>query len=124
MTRITSTVMIFLILLNGGVTVMEASGLSEDIGITLAPGVSDAMNNVVQDMKDGFSPDIGVVESLISMLTAGLNLFRVLVEGTYAAPQMFLNLGFPDWAVSTFFAPLYIISTLELMFIATGRDMV
>jgi len=124
MTRITSTVMIFLILMNGGVTVMEASGLSEDLGVTLAPGISDAMNNVVENMRDGFSPDIGVIESLISMLTAGLNLFRVVIEGTYAAPQMFLNLGFPDWIVSTFFAPMYVISTLELMFIATGRDMV
>jgi hypothetical protein len=113
-----------MILLNGSTTIMAASGLSEDIGIELAPGVNDAMQNVVDDMKKGFSPDIGVIESLISMLTAGLNLFKVVVEGLYAAPSMFINLGFPAWAVNVLMAPLYLISTLEMMFIATGRDMV
>jgi hypothetical protein len=124
MTRITSTILIFMLLLNGATTVMTASGLSEDIGVTLAPGVNDAMNTVIDEMEDGFSPDVGVIESLISMLTAGLNLFRVVVEGLYAAPAMFMNLGFPAWMVTTLFAPLYLISTLELMFIATGRDMI
>lgn len=124
MTRISSTVLVFMILLNGATTVMEASGLSEDMGITLAPGVSDAMDGVVTEMKQGFSPDIGVVESLISMLTAGLNLFWVVIEGLYAAPDMLMNIGFPEWAVVSFFAPMYVIATLELLLIATGRDMV
>ena len=124
MTRITSTVVIFLVLINGSVTVMSASGMSEDLGVDLAPGISDAADNVVENMKRGFSPDISVIESLISMITAGLNVFRVIVEGLYAGPTMFLNLGFPAWAVTAFYAPLYIISTLEMVFMATGRGMV
>jgi len=123
MTRITSTVVIFLVLINGSVTIMAASGMSEDLGVDLAPGISDAADNVVENMKRGFSPDISVIESLISMITAGLNVFRVIVEGLYAGPTMFLNLGFPAWAVTAFYAPLYIISTLEMVFMATGRGM-
>jgi hypothetical protein len=124
MTRISSTVLVFLILMNGGVTVAEGSGLAEDWGVSLAPGVDDAMDSVIEEMKKGFSPDISVVESLLSMVTAGLNLFRVIIEGVFAAPQMFLNLGFPGWAVGPFFAPMYLISTLELLYVATQRALV
>lgn len=124
MTRITSTILVFMILLNGATTIAEASGLAEDTGVSLAPGVDDAMDKVIDEMKDGFSPDVSVIESLISMVAAGLNLFKVVVEGLYAAPQMFVNFGFPDYIVVAFFAPAYLISTLELMFIATGRSQV
>lgn len=124
MTRITSTILVVMILANGSVTIMSASGLSEDIGVEVAPGVSDAMDDVVTEMKKGFSPNIGVIESLISMFVAGLRLFQVVVEGVFAAPSMLMNLGFPEWFVIPISAPLYLISTLELLFIATGRDMV
>lgn len=121
MTRITSTILVFMILLNGGVTIMEASGMSDDIGVTLAPGVDDAMDGVVSEMKKGFSPDVSVIESLISMLVAGGRLFKVVIEGVFAAPAMFMNLGFPEWIVIPLFAPTYLISALELMYIFTGR---
>lgn len=124
MTRVTSTILVFMILLNGSITVYEGSGLADDTGVSLAPGVNDAMDTVITEMKKGFNPNIGVVESLISLFLAGLNIFRVVVEGLYAAPSMFLNLGFPDWIVIPFMAPLYLISTLEMVFLATGRDLV
>lgn len=128
MTRITSTILVMMILLNGTTTVMEASGLSEDLGVTLAPGVSDAMDNVITEMKKGFSPNVNIIESFISLALAGLRLFQVVVEGLYAAPTMFINLlgggSFVEAAVTVLFAPAYLISTLELLFIATGRDTV
>lgn len=124
MTRVTSTILVVMILLNGSITVYEGAGLAEDTGVSLAPGVNDAMDNVITEMKKGFNPNIGVVESLISLFLAGLNIFRVVVEGLYAAPSMFLNLGFPSWIVVPFMAPLYLISTLEMVFLATGRDLV
>lgn len=124
MTRITSTILAVMLLMNGTVTVMAASGLSDDLGVTLSPGVSDAMDNVTQEMKDGFSPEVSVTESLISMFVAGLQLLQVLVEGLYALPTMLMNLGFPSWIVTPLMAPLYMLSTLELVYVATGRDLV
>lgn len=124
MTRITSTILVLMLLMNGTVTVMAGSGMTADLGVDLAPGISDSMETVTAEMKNGFSPDVSVVESLLSMLVAGLNLFQVLVEGLYALPTAFLNLGFPSWIVYPMFAPAYLLSTLELVFIATGRDMI
>jgi len=122
MSRITTTIVVFLLLANGTVTVMSGSGLTEDLGVELAPGISDNMENVTSEMKKGFSPDVGVVESFISMAVAAVSLFEVVITGLFAAPSMFLNLGFPEWIVVPLFAPAYLLSTLEMVFIATGRD--
>lgn len=128
MTRITSTILVFMLLANGTVTVMAASGLSEDIGVELAPGVSDRMNEVETQMKRGFSPNINIVESFISMALAGLNIFTVLVTGLWALPTMMANLfggsALIDTIVISLFAPMYMLATLEMVYMATGRDMI
>lgn len=124
MARITTTVLVLLLLMNGTVTIMSGSGLSEDIGVELAPGISDKMDDVVDNMKRGFSPNVNVVQSFVSLAVAGLRLFQIVIEGTYAAPAAFLQLGFPAWFVVPVAAPLYLIATLEALFIALGRQSV
>jgi len=122
MTRITTSILIIMLLMNGTVTVMSASGLSADIGVELAPGIDKQMGTVTTEMKQGFNPQIGVVESLLSLITAALSIFGIVVTGVYALPAMLLNLGFPAWIVTPLVAPMYVIATLELIYLATGRD--
>lgn len=121
MTRITSTLLVFMILANGGITVMEGSGLSDDLGVTLAPGVDNAIDQVLSDAKDGFTASEGLGDTLFSLFSAGMGTFNVLIQGVFALPQMMMNLGFPEWIVMPFFAPMYVISVLELIYMATGR---
>lgn len=124
MTRVTSTILVILILMNGTVTVMEGSGLASDLGVELAPGVSETMNDIVETAKEGFEVGAGLGETLFSLFAAGLGVMRLVFETTFAAPQMFLNLGFPQWFVVPVFAPVYVIGLLELVYAATGRDLV
>lgn len=124
MTRVTSTILVMLLLFNGTVTIMEGSGLSDDIGVQLAPGISDSLDSIVDDLRDGFKPQAGPGDTLFSLFAAGLGVGRLVVNGAYAAPSMFINLGFPPWFIVPTFVPLYVIGTLELVYIATGRDMV
>lgn len=124
MTRITTTILIVMVLLNGTVTVMEGSGLSEDIGVTLAPGVSESIDDVIKNAKDGFTASEGLGDTLFSLFAAAGGTFRVLISGVFSLPAMFLNLGFPSWMVLPIFAPMYIVSTLEIIFAFTGRDMI
>jgi len=124
MTRITSTVLIVLLLLNGSATAMAASGMNEDLGVELAPGISDAMNQAVDELREGFSPSAGAGETLFSMFSAGLQVLRIMITAVGAAPTLFLNVGFPPWIVLPLFAPIYVISTLELVYVGTGRDLV
>lgn len=122
MSRITTTVLILLLLLNGSASIMEASGLSEDIGVDIAPGVDRAMDQAVDNAKDGFSSRAGPLETLFSLFIAAMKLFETLTKAVFAAPTMFANLGFPSWFIAPIFAPMYIVSTLEIMYVATGRD--
>jgi hypothetical protein len=121
MARITTSIMIFLILANASVTVMAGSGLTEDLGVTVAPGISDTADNVVSEMQNGFAPSTSVIESFISLAISGGQLFKLIVQSTYAVPVMFLNLGFPSWTIA-FFAPAYLIGTVELVLLVLGRS--
>jgi len=127
-TRITSTVLVVLILMNGTATIMSASGLSQDTGVQIAPGVTDTMDKVIDKMKEGFNPDVNVIRSFISMAVAGMRLFQVVITGVYAAPTAMANLlgggELVNTIITVLFAPMYLIATLELVFMATGRDMV
>jgi len=103
---------------------MAASGMNEDLGVELAPGISDAMNQAVNELREGFSPSAGAGETLFSMFSAGLQVLRIMITAVGAAPVLFLNVGFPRWIVVPLFAPIYVISTLELVYVGTGRDLV
>jgi len=122
MTRVTTTILIVLVLMNGSVGIMASSGLSEDLGVELAPGVSGSMNDAVSTAQSGFSADAGVIQSTITLILSGVRLFQALISSVFAGPQMFMNLGFPAWVVLPIAAPLYIIAALEFIFLATGRD--
>jgi len=127
-TRITSTVLIFLLLLNGTAQIMTVSGLSDDIGVELNPGAEEAMDNAVSSAQAGFDPNVGAIESLVSFVTAGFDLFSVFVSSAWAAPTMLKNLlgggAVVKTVVDVIMLPLYLVSTLELIYVATGRDTV
>lgn len=124
MTRITTTVFVMLLLMNGTVTVMSASGLNDDLGVELAPGISEAMDDAIDSLQQGFEPSAGIGDTLFSLFIAGLQIFEIVISAITAAPNMFMNLGFPSWIVMPLFIPMYAISTLEMVFVATGRDLV
>jgi hypothetical protein len=124
MTRVTTTVLVVLLLMNGTVTVMEASGFNDDVGVSLAPGISESMDSAVNNLREGFSPSAGLGDTLFTMFIAALDVANIVVNAITATPQMFLNLGFPSWVVFPLFTPMYAISTLELVYVATGRDMI
>lgn len=128
MTRITSTVLAMMLLLNGAATVMEVSGLSDDIGIEMETGVDREMDKFVNDMKNGFSPNINIVESVISLTLAAVRVFFILVNAVYVAPELMINIlgggGLVETFVYVLMGPMYMISTLELLFMATGSDAV
>jgi len=128
MTRITTTVLIMMLLLNGSATIMIASGFSEDIGVEITTGVDDKMDQVVTELKQGFNPNVNVVESFISLALAAVRLFQTVVEGVFAAPTMMINIlgggTFVEVVVTAVMAPLYVISTLEILAIAIGNETV
>lgn len=123
MSRITTTILVFMLLVNGGVTIMGSSGLSEDLGVTLAPGVNEAMEQTLNNVEE-FRTSEGLGDTLFSLFASAGSSFRVIVEGVFSAPTMLMNLGFPDWIVIPMFAPMYLLSAMEMVSVFTGRDMI
>lgn len=120
--RMSTAVLIFLLLLNGSATMMTASGLAGDIGVNPNPGLNDEMDSIVTDSKDAFNPNSGVGDTLFAMFGAAFSAFKLLIQGVFSAPTMFVNLGFPSWFVIPVFAPMYFVVTLDLIYVATGRS--
>lgn len=121
MARIMTAVLATLVIMNGSITVMEGSGLAEDTGIELAPGISERANSIVETMKGGFQPGTGIVQSLLALIVSVGSLFLLVLEGAFAFPTAMLNLGFPNWIVVPFFSLFYVVGTLELALLMLGR---
>lgn len=114
--------------MNGAATIMDVSGLSEDLNVKMETGVSDKVNETVNDMKDAFNPNIGSLQSLMSLALAALGVFEIVIEGIFAAPTMVINIlgggEVVETVVTVLFAPMYVISTLELIAISLGNETV
>jgi hypothetical protein len=125
MTRITTTILIITVLLNGTATIMEASGLNDDLGVEIQTGVDDRIDAVVDNAQEGFDPNTGAVESFVLIAVSAGNAVATLLEGVFTAPTLISNLlggsGVVDAVVTAFFAPMYIISTLEIISIVVGN---
>lgn len=122
MARITTAILLIVVLLNGATGIMAASGLSEDTGINIASGVESKINDITDSIQDSFNPSTDIVDSLILLFLALKDTFILVVEGAFAAPTLIINLGFPPWLVLPLFAPMYIIASLEVASVVTGRQ--
>jgi len=116
------------ILMNGAATMMDVSGLSDDLNVEMETGVSDSVDQTVENLRNAFNPNISGVESLISLSLAALGVFQTVIEGVLAAPTMLINIFGGSQVVETvivaLFAPMYVISTLELIAISLGNETV
>lgn len=128
MTRITTTVLVLVILMNGSATIMDVSGLSDDLNVEMETGVSDRVNETIDQIQGAFNPNIGSLQSLISLALAAIGVFEIVIEGIFAAPTMVTNILGGGQLVSTvvtvLFGPMYVISTLELIAISLGNPTV
>jgi len=123
MSRVTTTILIVMILTNGGVTVMEGSGLSDDLGVTLSPGIDKTLEEINQDTEK-FRTSEGLGDTLFALFASAGGIGEIVISGAFAAPGMLINLGFPGYIVAPLFAPMYLLGSLELVSIFTGRRMI
>jgi len=121
MPRISSQVLIVLILLNGAVGIADAAGLSQDLGTQFDTGVSESLDKAIDQAKTGFSPDSGAGETLFSLFVGAFFFVQGMFEAVFSAPTLFMNLGFPEWFVIPIFAPMYVIAALDFVYVAAGR---
>lgn len=120
--RKATQILVFNLFLNGAATVVDASGLAEDLGVNPTTGASRSLQQAAEAGQQ-ISSSSGIAESLFSLVVAAIQTTTALVQASYAAPQMFNNLGFPVWATTFIFAPIYLFGALALVHVATGRGL-
>jgi len=128
MAKISTVLVIMLILLNGAPAIMQASGYTEDVGVTLNTGVGDSVDNLVDNIRGTFDPSTGVIESFVSLAASTIDALTLMGKTVFAGPTAMINLlgggQLVTVVVTVMFAPMYLLVTLELMARVVGRRMV
>lgn len=120
MARATTTILVIVVLMNGAAGIMVESGVSGDLGVQMNPGGQDEVDNANETAQENFEPG-GGLSTLINLFVSVGQTFATIISSIFVAPLMFMNLGFPSWIVVPIFAPMYIIATLEIVSIVSGR---
>lgn len=125
MPRITTTVAVMVLLLNGTAGIMEISGLNDDLGVDQTTGVDHELSKIQEDLDGSFDPDVSVVESFITLAISAGRSFLLAVKSAFLAPQLIINLlgggAFVTGVVAAFATPLYLIATLEIASVVVGN---
>lgn len=120
--RKTTQVVLFLVCLNAAAGAIQVSGVDSQIGMAPEPGGDEHLEEANESATQ-FSPGNSGEGTLFGALTGIASaLGNVFVLATVGGPLMFLNLGFPVWAVTFLFSPMYIIAALDIMYAISGRD--
>lgn len=113
--------MIFLLILNAMPGVMEASGLNDAMGVDVNLGIDDTYDSLKSNIADGFSPNTGIVESFVSVTIAAGQVVKLLFQSITAFPALLKSLGAPGWLTTPLEILMSLISTLGVIYVATGR---
>jgi len=120
MGRPVTALVVFFVGMNVFAGMMIGMGVDDTLGINTQIGGDSATSSIAnEDVPSGG----GLGSTLFGLFVSGFYFVDALIQGVFAAPSMFVNLGFPGWFVYPIFTPMYIIAALELLFVATGRDL-
>ena len=122
--RISTQIVVYLILMNATAGVLAASGVAADLGIGAQPGGGEQVGFVNDKASpDNINPGGGAGGTLFGLFTSvGATLKQVFVMATVGGPMMLSNLGVPVWLVTFIFAPVYLIAGADLLYVYSGRD--
>lgn len=119
MTR-TANLVIFLILLNAAAGFLVASGWTEDVGVTPEPGGDEHVENTT-NASQNVKPSGGLLGTLFALFNSVTKSFQAMIGIVFAGPLLLANLGIPNWVLGFFFAPLYFIVALDIIYLLVGR---
>lgn len=125
MRRLT-TILVFMILLNATIPLLGATGVFGALGVSPAVQTGGALEDTKTatseiDPNAGTS-DGGIPGSFVGAVVGLGVVVETILQGIFAAPTMFKSLGVPELIVDFVFAPLYLLSGLEMVRFISGRD--
>lgn len=118
--RVSTKILVFMIFLNASSTVVQASGLAEDMGISPKPSDTGALEDA-QRQSQSVNASSGVGSTLFGLYTEGGMLVQGFVGVLAGGPIMLAGLGIPLWVLTFIFAPAYVISAVDIYYALSGR---
>ena len=120
--RISTNIVLFLVLMNATSGFLVATGVANDLGIAPLAGGSEQVESVNGAAKD-VSPGGGAGGTLFGLFVSAAGTIKdILVMATVGGPLILANAGLPAALVGLLFAPMYVIVGADLLYAYTGRD--
>lgn len=120
MAQVTKLV-VFMVCVAAAATVMQASGLTAELGQQPNPGVQDNVNDSQEDLKQYSASreqgETSFIGSVISGVDKAIDSFKLV----FALYPMLKNLGMPSWLAAFISAPVYFSFGLFVLYLITGR---
>lgn len=121
--RISTHIVLFMIIMTASANMMVASGTAEDIGIAPQPGQDDLIKTVENDPSiDNPNPGGGGGDTLFGLFTSTANIVNKLYRIAFAADIMFQNIGVPGFVTAFLFKLIPFLAAIDLLYVFTGRD--
>lgn len=122
MSRLSTTLVIMLIMLNAAAGFVTVTGIADDFGIQPNVGGDDRINQV-NDQSKQVTANQGAVDTLIGVFDTaasyGSNVFTILFYG----PTMLKNAGVPDSWMDFLSAAIAVIVAKDVLYALSGRDL-
>lgn len=119
--RISTKLVIFLLLLDGAAFGMVASGVAADWGVHPQPGGDEQIEKTNQSASQ-LEAGGGLASTLFTMYTTLADTLNTIYKLAFLGPDMLNNLGVPWFITDMFKGVITVIVGLDIYYALTGRD--
>lgn len=117
-----TNILILLIALNASAAMIGYSGLGEELGYQPTIGGDEEIDDAEAEAEQ-IESDPGSFETFIGGIISAARALTELFSIAIAGPRLFINLGVPTEIVGIFAAPLYILVSIDILEVISGRNL-
>jgi hypothetical protein len=121
MRRTTSTVVVFYIIFNAALTLLETVGWFDQIGIGGNVRAGTKLQEASEAIRS-FSAGGGITDTLIAVYAGATSTFQAFALGAFAGADLLIGLGVPASIVIFIHSPLPIFIGLDGLYTLSGRE--
>lgn len=120
--------MLLFLAMSGSVTMMEQSGLNQDLGLQYenpSQEIKEDLNMTQSDIEKSGAEETeaegGFGDTLFQLFISAARTFLGFTDLVFGVPAFLTQNGIPSWIVWPLFIPMALITTLKIIQMATGR---